>query len=95
MDGRGSRIRTDDHLSPRQVRYQAALYPEMLFPPRRVFHYTRSDAAGARPAHGVQRRSSTSTSSSSMRTWRTIWLLNADSCLAPSPSRRRRAPPMV
>ncbi len=25
--GRGSRIRTDDHLSPRQVRYQAALYP--------------------------------------------------------------------
>src|SRR5690606_23896939 len=27
MDGRGSRMRTDDLLSPRQVRYQAALYP--------------------------------------------------------------------
>lgn len=26
--GRGSRIRTDDHQSPRLVRYQAALYPE-------------------------------------------------------------------
>lgn len=25
--GRGSRIRTDDHQSPRLVRYQAALYP--------------------------------------------------------------------
>ena len=28
--GRGSRIWTDDHLSPRQVRYQAALYPVVL-----------------------------------------------------------------
>jgi hypothetical protein len=30
-----------------------------------------------------------------MRTWRMICVLSADSCLAPSPSRRRRAPPMV
>src|SRR5690606_11335493 len=27
--GRGSRIRTDDPLPPRQMRYQAALYPDV------------------------------------------------------------------
>src|SRR5690625_2600986 len=35
--GRGGRIRTDDHLSPRQVRYQAALHPDQV---------SRADAAG-------------------------------------------------
>ncbi len=28
--GRGGRIRTDDHLNPIQVRYQAALHPDLL-----------------------------------------------------------------
>ncbi len=29
-NGRGGRIRTDDHLNPIQVRYQAALHPAWL-----------------------------------------------------------------
>lgn len=29
--GRGGRIRTDDHLNPIQVRYQAALHPELAY----------------------------------------------------------------
>src|SRR3546814_1069637 len=47
--GRGSRIRTDDHLSPRQVRYQAALYPGMAW---------IIPASRAAPRLPVQRRSS-------------------------------------
>ncbi len=30
LSGRGERIRTSDHLHPMQVRYQAALRPEVL-----------------------------------------------------------------
>ena len=29
--GRGGRIRTDDHLNPIQVRYQAALHPAPIY----------------------------------------------------------------
>lgn len=29
-DGRGDWIRTNDHLLPKQIRYQAALHPELL-----------------------------------------------------------------
>jgi hypothetical protein len=54
-----------------------------------------ADSRADREYRQPQRRNSCSTSSSSIRTWRTIWLLNADSCFAPSPSRRSRAPPMV
>ena len=43
----------------------------------------------------VQRRSSASTSSSSMRTWRTIWWEMLDSMCAWGPSSRARAPVMV
>src|SRR3546814_2770985 len=49
--GRGSRIRTDDHLSPRQVRYQAALYPGMAW---------IIPASRAAPRLPVQRRRSRS-----------------------------------
>src|SRR3546814_10772151 len=72
--GRGSRIRTDDHLSPRQVRYQAALYPGMAW---------IIPASRAAPRLPVQRRSSWRISSSSIRTCLTIWVLSADSCFAP------------
>ena len=30
LNGRGSQIRTDDHTPPRRVRYQAALYPDLI-----------------------------------------------------------------
>ena len=42
-----------------------------------------------------QRRNSCRTSSSSIRTWRMICELRADSSLASAPSSRSRAPPMV
>jgi len=48
-----------------------------------------------RTAAVTQRLRSTSTSSSSIRTCRMICELRADSCFCPSPSRRRRAPPIV
>src|SRR5574340_152201 len=43
----------------------------------------------------VQRRNRASTSSSSIRTWRTIWCDMLDSSLACGPSSRARAPVMV
>jgi len=55
----------------------------------------RSGKRNAARALAPQRRSMCSTSSSSMRTWRTICELSADSSFCASPSRRRRAPPMV
>src|SRR5690606_14797742 len=58
--GRGSRIRTDDPLPPRQMRYQAALYPDV------GADYTPEQPGMAR----LYRRRSRRTSSSSIRTWR-------------------------
>ncbi len=34
--GRGERIRTSDHLHPMQVRYQAALRPELSIMPEKI-----------------------------------------------------------
>jgi len=61
--------------------------------PRRAWWRARM-AVARRPA-ASQRLSSCRISSSSIRTWRTIWLLMVDSRLAASPSSRCRAPPMV
>ena len=58
--GRGGGIRTHDPLPPRQMRYQAALRPDDS--------RTRNSSSFGTCAGSVQRRSSESTSSSSIRT---------------------------
>ena len=90
--GRDGRIRTDDPLPPRQMRYQAALRPECL---RCTPLFKRAVKYSGSARKKYQRRSSCSTSSSSTRTCLTICWLNC-ACSRPSgPSSRNRAPPMV
>ena len=134
--GRGGGIRTHDPLPPRQVRYQAALRPDVFrrlekgaqcstcnrphaaphpidarcfaLLQRRIpidDNEAKDDNESATGAGGKrregkqgdrpQRRRICSTSSSSIRTWRTIWFEMLDSARACVPSRRWRAPVIV